>query len=94
MVGNSRAGQPYFSEFESAAYRYFPSSWIRTLLFSLAISIPIFRQVRGFGDMQEHVPLRFNIASRLFVYVVLGYLFSVCLAIGILVVIAAFGLHK
>ena len=85
---------PYFSEFESSAYRYFPTSWIRTLLFSLAISIPIFRRIRGFGDMQKQVPLWFNVASRLFVYVVLGYLFSVCIAIGILVVIATFGLHK
>ena len=44
--------------------------------------------------MQKQVPLWFNVASRLFVYVVLGYLFSVCIAIGILVVIATFGLHK
>lgn len=85
---------PYFSEFESAAYRYFPSSWIRTLLFSLAISIPVFRRVRGFGDMHNQVPLRFNISCRLFVYVVLGSLFSVCIAMGILVVVANFDLHK
>jgi len=85
---------PHFSEFESAAYRYFPSSWIRTLLFSLAISIPIFRRVRGFGDMHKQVPLWFNVASRLFVYVVLGYLFSMCISIGILAVIAKLGLHQ
>ena len=29
---------PYFSEFESVAYRHFPSSYIRTMLFSMAIS--------------------------------------------------------
>lgn len=93
-VLNQYVRPPYFSEFESVAYRYFPSSWIRTFLFSLAISIPFFRRIRGFGDMHKQVPLWFNIASRLFVYVVLGYLFSVCIAVGVLVVIAQFGLHK
>ena len=37
---------PHFSDFEAIAYRYFPSSWIRTLLFTFAISIPLFRRTR------------------------------------------------
>lgn len=65
---------PYFSEFESVAYRYFPSSWIRTLLFSMAISIPVFRRVRKFGSMHREVPRGFNVACRLFVYIVLGHM--------------------
>ena len=63
---------PYFSEFEALAYRYFPSSWIRTLLFSFVISIPFLRKIRGLGDMHLHVPLWFNYACRLFVYGVIG----------------------
>lgn len=76
---------PHFSEFESIAYRYFPSSFIRTLLFTMAISVPWFRRVRNFGQMNENVPLWFNIASRIFVYGVLGYTYlwvfiMICLA--------------
>lgn len=67
---------PHFSEFESVAYRYYPTSLIRTLLFSMTISVPFFRRVRKFGDMQKNVPLWFNIACRFFVYGVLGYSFS------------------
>ena len=75
---------PYFSEFESVAYRYFPSSWIRTLLFSLAISVPIFRRVRKFGPMHKEVPRGFNIACRLFVYGVLGYMVLFWCLVGFL----------
>lgn len=64
---------PHFSEFEAIAYRYFPSSWIRTLLFTFAISIPFFRRARQFGDMHKQVPCWFNVASRVFVYGVFGY---------------------
>lgn len=75
---------PHFSEFESVAYRYFPSSWIRTLLFSLAISVPIFRRVRKFGPMHKEVPRGFNIACRLFVYGVLGYMVLFWCLVGFL----------
>ena len=75
---------PHFSEFESVAYRYFPSSWIRTLLFSLAISVPIFRRVRKFGPMHKEVPHGFNIACRLFVYGVLGYMVLFWCLVGFL----------
>lgn len=82
---------PYFSEFESVAYRYFPSSWIRTLLFSMAISIPWFRRIRGFGDMHKQVPSGFNIACRFFVYGVLGYLHLFCITLAIFVIVAKAG---
>lgn len=75
---------PHFSEFESAAYRYFPSSWIRTILFSMAISIPIFRRVRKFGPIHKEVPRNFNIACRLFVYVVVGHIILFWCAAGFL----------
>jgi hypothetical protein len=75
---------PHFSEFESVAYRYFPSSWIRTLLFSLAISVPIFRRVRKFGPMHKEVPRGFNIACRLFAYGVLGYMVLFWCLVGFL----------
>ena len=75
---------PHFSEFESVAYRYFPSSWIRTLLFSLAISVPIFRRVRKFGPMHKEVPRGFNIACRLFVYGVIGHMVLFWCLVGFL----------
>ena len=75
---------PHFSEFESVAYRYFPSSWIRTLLFSMAISTPIFRRVRKFGPMHREVPRGFNIACRLFVYGVVGHMILFWCAVGFL----------
>ena len=81
---------PYFSEFESVAYRYFPSSWIRTILFSMAISIPVFRRVRKFGPMHKEVPRGFNIACRLFVYVVVGHMVLFWCAGGFLL---TFGKH-
>lgn len=81
---------PHFSEFESVAYRYFPSSWIRTILFSMAISIPVFRRVRKFGPMHKEVPRNFNIACRLFVYVVVGHMVLFWCAVGFLL---TFGKH-
>jgi hypothetical protein len=75
---------PHFSEFESVAYRYFQSSWIRTILFSMAISIPIFRRVRKFGPIHKEVPRNFNIACRLFVYVVVGHMILFWCAAGFL----------
>lgn len=82
---------PYFSEFEAVAYRYFPSSLTRTMLFSMAISIPVCRRIRKFGDIQQHVPLWFNLACRFYVYGILGYsLLCVSMMIG-LVVLAEFG---
>ncbi|WP_394673258.1 hypothetical protein [Limnobacter sp.] len=75
---------PHFSEFESVAYRYFPTSWIRTLLFSMAISVPIFRRVRKFGPMHREVPRGFNIACRLFVYGVVGHMILFWCAVGFL----------
>lgn len=82
---------PYFSEFEAVAYRYFPSSLTRTMLFSMAISIPVCRRIRNFGDIQQHVPLWFNLACRFYVYGILGYsLLCVSMMIG-LVVLAEFG---
>lgn len=93
-VLNRYLSPPYFSEFECLAYRYFPSSWVRTLLFSLAISIPVFRRVRGFGSMHLHVPIWFNVASRLFVYIVLGHLFSVCVAVLLLVLVGKLGWYQ
>lgn len=81
---------PHFSEFESIAYRHFPSSYIRTLLFAVAISIPVFRKVRLFGDIHKNVPRWFNIVSRMFVYVVLGYcLIWVCVFM-VLILMAKF----
>jgi hypothetical protein len=79
---------PHFSEFESIAYRYFPSSYIRTLLFTMAISIRVFRKVRQFGDIHKQVPAWFNIASRIFVYVVLGYCMLWVCTFVVLVVMA------
>jgi hypothetical protein len=79
---------PHFSEFESVAYRHFPSSYIRTLLFTMAISFPVFRKVRQFGDIHKNVPAWFNIASRLFVYVVLGYCLIWVVVFVVLVVMA------
>lgn len=77
---------PHFSEFESIAYRHFPSSYIRTLLFTVAISIPAFRKVRQFGDIHKNVPAWFNIVSRLFVYLVWGYcLIWICVFVVLLV---------
>lgn len=67
---------PHFSKFESVAYRYFPSSFIRTLLFTMAISVPWCRKIRGFGPINKNVPFWFNIASRIFVYGVLGYSYT------------------
>lgn len=67
---------PHFTEFESVAYRHFPSSWIRTLLFSVAISFPFFRRFRHFGPIYKNVPMWFNLACRFYVYVVLGALYS------------------
>jgi len=72
----------------------FPQAGFEHFFSRSRFQFPFLEKVRGLGDMQVHVPLWFNIASRLFVYVVLGYLFSVCIAIGILVTIATFGLHK
>lgn len=64
---------PYFSEFESVAYHYFPSSLIRSNLFSLAIAVPIARRIRKFGDIHKHVPMWFNVVCRIYIYCVLGY---------------------
>ncbi|WP_334118963.1 hypothetical protein [Limnobacter sp.] len=64
---------PHFSEFEAVAYRYFPSSWIRTLLFTMAIAVPVCRKIRQFGNIHKNVPVWFNVTSRVFVYFVLGY---------------------
>ena len=74
----------YFSEFESTAYRYFPTSLIRTNLFSLAIAIPFARRIRKFGDIHMQVPLWFNLASRFYVYFVFGYAFSCLLILGLI----------
>jgi hypothetical protein len=64
---------PHFSEFESVTYRHFPSSYIRTILFAMAISLPVCRRIRKFGDIHKKVPAWFNMASRFYVYVVWGY---------------------
>lgn len=63
---------PHFSKLESAVYLHFPSSLIRTILFSAAISIPYFRRFRHLGPIDQNVPLWFNLACRFYVYVVLG----------------------
>lgn len=78
---------PHFTEFEALAYRHFPSSWIRTLLFSVAISIPFFRRFRNFGPIHQNVPLWFNLACRFFVYVVLG---SATLVVTMLALMVSF----
>lgn len=75
---------PHFSEFESAAYRYFPTSLIRTNLFSLAIAIPFARGIRHFGDIHKQVPLWFNLACRFYMYFVFGYAVSCMLILGLI----------
>lgn len=84
---------PYFSEFEAIAYQYFPISLIRTMLFSMAISVPVCRRIRKFGDMHKHVPLWFNLACRFYVYGILGYSFLCIFVIIGLVVLAEFGVN-
>jgi hypothetical protein len=75
---------PYFSEFESIAYRYFPSSLIRTNLFSVAIAIPVARRIRKFGDIHKQVPMWFNVVSRIYVYCIFGYSVFCFTAMGLI----------
>lgn len=75
---------PHFSEFESVAYRYFPSSLIRTNLFSLAIAVPFARRIRKFGDIHKQVPLWFNLACRFYTYFVFGYAVLCMLALALI----------
>ncbi|WP_275272233.1 hypothetical protein [Limnobacter sp. P1] len=82
---------PHFSEFESLAYRYFPSSLIRTNLFSLAIAIPFARQIRKFGDIHTQVPLWFNLACRFYMYFVFGYAVLCMAAMGLIAICLMFG---
>jgi hypothetical protein len=82
---------PYFSEFEAVAYRYFPTSLIRTMLFSMAISVPICRRIRNLGDLNKQVPLWFNLACRFYVYGILGYSFVCVFAMIGLALVAEYG---
>ncbi|MDP3188991.1 hypothetical protein [Limnobacter sp.] len=75
---------PHFSEFEAVAYRYFPTSLIRTNLFSLAIAIPLARRIRKFGDIHKQVPLWFNVACRIYMYCVFGYSVFCLTAMGVI----------
>ncbi|HEX4842546.1 MAG TPA: hypothetical protein VFV57_02660 [Limnobacter sp.] len=75
---------PHFSEFESIAYRCFPSSLIRTNLFGLAISVPFGRRFRKFGDIHKQVPLWFNVLCRIYFYCVFGYLIFCLAAMGVI----------
>ena len=75
---------PYFSEFEAVAYRYFPTSLIRTNLFSLAIAIPLARRIRKFGDIHKQVPLWFNVVCRIYIYCVFGYSIFCMSAMGLI----------
>ncbi|MDP3270357.1 hypothetical protein [Limnobacter sp.] len=82
---------PHFSEFESLAYRYFPTSLIRTNLFSLAIAIPFARRIRKFGDIHKDVPLWYNLACRFYVYFVFGYAVFCMAAMGLIAICLKFG---
>lgn len=83
---------PYFTEFESIAYNYFPSTLTRTNLICLAVAFPIARKIRSFGDINKNVPLWFNLACRVYVYVVLSYSLFCVISVVALAVLIKFNL--
>lgn len=66
---------PHFSLFESRAYSCFPSNFTLTNILCFAIAFPFYRRFRSLDDINKNVPSWFNIASRFYVYVILGYSF-------------------
>lgn len=64
---------PHFSIYESKVYTCFPSNLSFANILCFAIAIPFARRFRFLENINKEVPVWFNIASRFYVYIILGY---------------------